>query len=676
MGFAMSLAALCWGQARAAEGLDTGLLWPLPIEINLASSFGEYRQRHLHAGLDIRTFGREGIPCLAVADGYVSRLRASPYGYGKAIYLKLLSGKTAVYAHLSEFMPGLEEVLYEKQQGERRYRIDTHFPPNRIPVRRGEVIGYSGGTGAGAPHLHFEVRDEAENPINPLSIGWTVDDHVSPRIQAAVWLPLSKMTRIEGMYAPRKVRFRQVSPGSFVSRDTVSITGTVGLGAEIIDRLNGSSGRLAPYRVELSVNGVVLASIEMERFSYAHTREVELTYYMRSIRRGEGHYMLLFRRRGETLWNRTFQRDGMVDSDALSKSSARRVHTALIRAIDRAGNVSVASIPFRTGHRSDGGDPTTSGRKVPDVAGSSAIPGCYIFDDVLGMPPSAVLRGARPGAGEGVLMRTVRAQGYTASVEDFHGEAAVMELRSEGSVVEAHVLPIGGRSSVFYDAFGLDASVSVPKGALYGDAFVVLMPWEKKAASKATTRELVPSRTPILVGPLSLAVREGVELRFGLGRAAGDREAIYVLNEKKDEWEFITSILRNDTVSAVVRSPGVYGVFSDVTPPRIGSPHVRRHNSYAGTEAIAQIIIPIEDEGSGLDDERTEVFLAGKKRVARWDGFSQKMFVLVREQNIMGMQLLSVVAVDRCGNTTTLEKEIKISPKLFDTDAGLKDRAR
>ena len=60
--------------------------WPLAAPKALTSTFGEYRPGRFHAGLDIKTWGKEGYPILAVDDGYVWRVRTSPWGYGRAIY--------------------------------------------------------------------------------------------------------------------------------------------------------------------------------------------------------------------------------------------------------------------------------------------------------------------------------------------------------------------------------------------------------------------------------------------------------------------------------------------------------------------------------------------------------------------------------------------------------------
>src|SRR5580700_4581846 len=60
---------------------------PLDLPITLAGTFGEVRSNHFHTGLDIRTDSREGLVVHAAADGYISRINVSPYGYGNALYI-------------------------------------------------------------------------------------------------------------------------------------------------------------------------------------------------------------------------------------------------------------------------------------------------------------------------------------------------------------------------------------------------------------------------------------------------------------------------------------------------------------------------------------------------------------------------------------------------------------
>jgi hypothetical protein len=76
---------------------------PLPSWFPITSTFCEYRTQHFHAGIDLATGGRVGVPVLAVGRGHVHRVRVSGAGYGKAVYLCLDNGLTAVYGHLDGF---------------------------------------------------------------------------------------------------------------------------------------------------------------------------------------------------------------------------------------------------------------------------------------------------------------------------------------------------------------------------------------------------------------------------------------------------------------------------------------------------------------------------------------------------------------------------------------------
>ena len=44
---------------------------PIDIPIFLSGTFGELRSSNIHAGIDIKTQGREGFPIKAVSDGHV-----------------------------------------------------------------------------------------------------------------------------------------------------------------------------------------------------------------------------------------------------------------------------------------------------------------------------------------------------------------------------------------------------------------------------------------------------------------------------------------------------------------------------------------------------------------------------------------------------------------------------
>ena len=122
----------------------TPSLWPVAGRVS--SPFGGRlnpfsREGQYHPGVDLQA--AYGTPVRVTADGVV-RMAEWSGGYGKLIVIDHGGSLQTYYAHLSRF-----SVVTGEE------------------VRRGEVIGYSGATGAvTAPHLHYEVRIGG-NAVNP-----------------------------------------------------------------------------------------------------------------------------------------------------------------------------------------------------------------------------------------------------------------------------------------------------------------------------------------------------------------------------------------------------------------------------------------------------------------------------------------------------------------------------
>ena len=77
---------------------------PLNIPLVLSGNFGELRSNHFHSGIDFKTQGKTGFRIYCAADGYVSRVLVSPWGFGRAVYVNHPSlGLTTVYGHLESF---------------------------------------------------------------------------------------------------------------------------------------------------------------------------------------------------------------------------------------------------------------------------------------------------------------------------------------------------------------------------------------------------------------------------------------------------------------------------------------------------------------------------------------------------------------------------------------------
>ncbi|MBX7094507.1 MAG: M23 family metallopeptidase [Flavobacteriales bacterium] len=250
---------------------------PLDIPLYLSGSFGELRANHFHTGLDIKTQGVEGLKVYAVADGYVSRIRVSHYGYGLVMYINHPNGYTSVYAHLSQFNTVLGKYVKDKQYELQTEEIDLDsLPEGKFPVKKGEVIALSGNSGSsGGPHLHFEIRETAtEKALNPWLFGFDIKDDVRPTIHDIKIYPLSDKSVISGQ-GQEKTFLAKGSNGHYQLKDSVvKVRGEVGFAIHTIDLTTGSGNLCGVYEVELYMNDSLLWKQQMSCIDFSTNRYI------------------------------------------------------------------------------------------------------------------------------------------------------------------------------------------------------------------------------------------------------------------------------------------------------------------------------------------------------------------------------------------------------------------
>ena len=261
----------------SAQAEDT-YLWPMIGDKKISSSFGEYREGHYHAGIDIRSFGHIGLPCFAIGDGYVKRVRIRPGGYGKALYLKLDNGMTAVYAHLEGFSNAIDSVIYKKLIKSKKNWCDLFLENGKYRFIRGDTISFSGRSGTKAPHLHFEIRNGIGDPINPLPDFLEICDEMPPLISALEVVPLGCGSKTNGHYLPDILPFRIKGRNLYEITDTLQLEGVFGFGVSTWDEQIIGGYKMAPFSIELVVDSRVLYSIKNKTFSYSQSGEIVFEY--------------------------------------------------------------------------------------------------------------------------------------------------------------------------------------------------------------------------------------------------------------------------------------------------------------------------------------------------------------------------------------------------------------
>lgn len=251
----------------------------MPGQINsLSGCFGDLRTNHFHAGIDIRTNGSEGLNVYAAADGYVSRIGIKAGGYGNALYITHPNGYTTLYGHLLKYSEKIEQYLRQKQYEQQKWDVEININPNELIVSKGEVVALSGNTGAsGGPHLHFEIRDAAENAINPMLFGfYEVQDIQSPVIDKVILRTLSKDARINGHYGRFSFSPTRNADGSLSINTPIQTRGEIGLELLAYDRSNTSPFRLGLSSIDVQLDNNLLYNLVLDKMPFDISKDINV----------------------------------------------------------------------------------------------------------------------------------------------------------------------------------------------------------------------------------------------------------------------------------------------------------------------------------------------------------------------------------------------------------------
>ena len=620
--------------ARAGDEADP-YRWPLPSGRIVTSTFGEYRRDHFHAGIDISNGDAGPSPVLAARGGYVARVRVNPTGYGKILEIRHADGFTTAYAHLDRFSPLIEERVRREQRALERYPVDIACGPAEFPVAAGDLIGYTGRTGAASPHLHFEVRDRDGNPVNPFR--WPslrVKDTIPPVIRRIAVVPLEPDATVDGRRAPRTMR-----PGG-KAREVV-VTGKVGLAVEGRDRMPGSRFQNGLYARTLLVDGKAVFAERLDGTPWNETHEIELCYD--HALPGGGRYGRLYINSPNHLGTYAPRLPGAGIIDAASLAPGP--HALKIICADYAGNCATEDLTLVAGRS----------RVEPGPLRQQGVP-----------PPMHV---ACAPDEEGVALRVSADGEFTAApvvtVEEGDATTVVIMHRASAAAYEGHFTPraefqgvrrvtavavSAGHRGVASCAIDIRPVLPSRAGTIALDGGTLLLGYDSLSVLKPLY--LSVSKESRDAGEVYAMAPEGVVLGSGftvaIAPGTGQRHA-GLFARTTGAWQYIggSGALAPTKGRLRVRT-GEVALLADSTPPAL----------YALRSRGGEITVRFGDDRSGVEYDSLKMYIDGQLVIPEIDGRRHRAVFDARGAYARGPHQLTLRLTDRMGNSRTTVRRL------------------
>lgn len=583
--------------------------WPTDASRYLSSTFAETRSAHLHSGLDIRTWGREGYQVFAARDAELYRIGIGPGGYGKVLHLKHLDESYTVYAHLQRFRPDIQAYADSIRLQDYTFELD-HFPKeNRFTFKKGELIGFTGSTGVGPPHLHFEIRTPQHEPFNPLLTNLSIDDTLPPVISSIAVETLHPETLQFSGYDIKRPVGEQDSSVDF---GTIQTESPIGISVNAHDRANRTPNFYAVYELFLIADGDTLFHSQATNFDFteASMMFVDRSYpILAQTRRGfqrlynvNGNQLPIYRRlsnRGLLGLKPGKQNVTIVATDFYG--NRQKAEFTLVTESDNSRDqiTSVPAYPFRV----SSGNTSVQAR----TPGNTRNTPSYRILDVNPVP-----------------------RGPSAQTDNY---SYILSKTGSSSVSLKTIIP--GKKSVVHSSM-YRAWVEVPEKSLY-DTLSISM--EYRSQDGLPKIQFQPNRLP---------VRENMDFTMLLPDELANDPSIglYSYDEYRDRHIYMESTINHGVLKASINEFAELRIRRDLNAPWIGQASLRDHPT-----GITVVQVPAVDRNSGIDYRKSTIKVNGERGIVEYDKDQDHLIFYNPELRfIQGENRIDVSVYDRTGN--------------------------
>lgn len=604
-------------------------LWPTDASPYMSGGFGETRSEHFHSALDIKTWGRKGYKVYATRDGILHRIAIGPDGYGKVIYLKHPDGSYSVYAHLLVFEERIRELTDAFRFRDYSYELDRIVDSLDIEIKQGQVIGYSGATGVGPPHLHFELRTPSEKPFNPLLTNLSVPDGIPPQFSGLSVEPLSPETRIEGKNG---IYLKSAIPEKrHYDFGGIEVSGPVGLGVDVFDQANRVSNVYAVYDLKLYLENELIFHSKADSFSYNKTGQMFLDRVYPVLQKTGNGYQRLHLVDGNTLpFYRERKNNGRLD---LPEGS----HPVRIIAEDYFGNKSEARLTLKSVKKAR--PPVNYSNGSNGMNGSATSPagwewhtGWINFNGTNSVDYTVIsIDTARNSS---LPMRVHSNSFLRLNTFDF----VSIHYRKDHALQLYRMIP--DKAGKVYGS-GINAYAKFPAHTFYDTLSVAL-----------SGTVFMPDSVRLDLLPGNQPVRDEFELTYVLNEdQEADRTlAFYEYDSRRNKSTYIPTRRGGNILKGMADELGTYYILSDHVSPQLYNPRL-----YKRVDGRWMISVNTANDRSGIDYTNTEFYVNGIRGIAEFEPEDDRLLYYHPGFQPALVNRLRVIVTDMAGNKTVSE---------------------